>query len=170
MGVLTHDEILREIEAGRIQIEPFDPGAVGPASVDLSLDNKFRVFRKIHETFDVTEAANYEAVTEYIEVDDYFLLMPGESVLGITREKITLPDDICGWLEGRSRFSRVGLTVHVTASFMQPGISNKQVLEINNVAPIPLSLHPGTRICQFIFQRCEGTAHYHGRFADQEKP
>tara|TARA_B100000609_G_scaffold199550_1_gene204011 strand:+ start:33206 stop:33724 length:519 start_codon:yes stop_codon:yes gene_type:complete len=170
MSILTRDEIIREVESGRIKIDPFVKDAIGPASIDLRLDNKFRVFKKINETFDITEDANYEHVTEYLEVDDRFLLLPGESVLGITLERLTLPGDVCGWLEGRSRFARVGLTVHVTAGFMQPGISNKQVLEINNVSPIPLYLYPGTFICQFIFQKCIGEAQYQGRFADQLKP
>jgi dCTP deaminase len=170
MSILTHDEILKEIEKGRIKIDPFDPARVGPASVDLMLDNKFRIFKKIHDSFAVKEDSDYEEVTEYIEVEDYFLLMPGESVLGITRETITLPEDISGWLEGRSTFARLGLTVHVTASFMHPGISNKQVLEINNVSSIPLELYPGTYICQFIFQRCEGRARYKGRFKEQTRP
>lgn len=170
MSILTHDEILKEVDSGRIQIDPFNPDAVGPASVDLRLDNKFRVFKKLHGTFDVREDADYEQITEYMEVEERFLLLPGESVLGITLERVTLPPDICGWLEGRSRFARVGLTVHVTASFMQPGISNKQVLEINNVSPIPLFLYPGTYICQFIFQKCIGSARYQGRFANQLKP
>lgn len=155
---------------GEIKIEPFEKSAVGPASVDLRLDRKFRVFRKLHVIYDVVEAANYEEVTDYIEVDDHFLLLPGESVLGITMEKITLAPDICGWLEGRSRFARIGLAVHVTAGFMQPGIANQQVLEINNSSPIAMALYPGTFICQFIFQRCIGSAVYKGRFANQARP
>lgn len=170
MSILTHDEIVREIEAGRIRIDPYDPSKIGPASVDLHIDNKFRVFRKTHNVFEVREDSDHHKVTRYLEVDDHFLLMPGESVLGITVERITLPEDICGWLEGRSRYARLGLTVHVTASFMQPGISNRQVLEINNVAPIPLALFPGTPICQFIFQRCIGQARYQGRFSNQTEP
>lgn len=170
MSILTRDVILKEIRDGRIVIDPFTEDQVGPASVDLTLDNKFRTFKKIHETFDVTEDANYATITDYIEVEDRFLLMPGEAVLGITRERICLPDDLCGWLEGRSRFARVGLTVHITAGFMQPGIGNRQVLEINNMASVPLALIPGTRLAQFIFQRCEGKARYQGRFSNQEKP
>ncbi len=170
MSILTRDEIFKEIEAGRIKIDPFTEDQVGPASVDLTLDNKFRVFKKIHETFVVTEDADYETITDYEEVDTHFLLMPGEAVLGITKETVTLPENICGWLEGRSRFARVGLTVHITAGFMQPGICNKQVLEINNMAPVPLAIVPGTRLAQFIFQRCIGNAKYEGRFKIQEKP
>lgn len=167
MSILTHDEILKEIDAGRIVIDPFTPEAVGPASVDLRLSNEFRVFKKLHKTFDVTEDADYEDITEHTVVEDRFLLLPGENVLGITQERVTLPADLCGWLDGRSRFARLGLTVHVTAGFMQPGISNQQVLEINNVSPIPLYLYPGTFVCQFIFQRCIGSAVYQGRFSSQ---
>ena len=167
MSILTRDEILKEIDAGRIKIDPFDPDDVGPASVDLRLSNQFRVFKKLHTTFDVTEEADYEDITEFLEVEERFLLLPGESVLGITQERVTLPSDLCGWLDGRSRFARLGLTVHVTAGFMQPGISNKQVLEINNVSPIPLYLYPGTKVCQFIFQKCIGNAVYSGRFSSQ---
>lgn len=170
MAVLTHDEILRLIREGEISIEPFSEDQVGPASVDLHLDSKFRVFRALPHIHPVTEDASYEDVTELIEVDDHLLLLPGQAVHGITVERITLPDNICGWLEGRSRFARVGLMVHMTAGFMQPGISNKQVLEMINVGPVPLAIYPGTAVCQFIFEQCLGRAHYRGRFQNQMEP
>lgn len=169
MSILTREEILREMEAGRIRIEPFDPEAVGPASVDLHLGEEFRVFRKAHEVVRVTEDTDYETVTEKITVTNTLMLMPGETVLGITREKITLPPGLCGWLEGRSRFARLGLLVHVSASFMHPGIANKQCLELSNFSPMPLAVSPGLPICQFIFQRTIGEARYAGRFRDQRE-
>lgn len=167
MSILTHDEILKEIEAGNIRIDPYSPDRVGPASVDLHLGNEFRVFRKTHDVVPVTADSNYEEITEKIIVKDHLLLMPQETMLGITVEKITLARNLCGWLEGRSRFSRLGLLVHISASFMQPGIANKQVLEISNFSPMPLMLYPGTAICQFIFQRTLGEAEYTGRFKNQ---
>jgi dCTP deaminase len=167
--ILTHDEILKEIAAGNIRIDPFDPDCVGPASVDLHLGKEFRVFRKVHDVFRVTPTSDYEEITERISVVDHLLLMPQETVLGLTVEKITLATHICGWLEGRSRFSRLGLLVHISASFMQPGIENKQVLEISNFSPMPLALHPGISICQFIFQRTVGEARYNGRFRNQRE-
>jgi dCTP deaminase len=91
-------------------------------------------------------------------------------ILGITKEKISLSEGISGRLEGRSRFARFGLAVHVTAGFMQPGISNQQVLEIVNLGHAPMALYPGTKICQFIFEACKGKARYQGRFVNQEKP
>ena len=102
--------------------------------------------------------------------DDYFVLMPGETCHGLTRERIRLPNDLCGWLQGRSRFARLGLMVHITAAFIQPGIDNHQALEINNAGPMPLALRPGTRLCQFIFEQCVGEAKYTGRYRVQEAP
>lgn len=169
MSILTHDEILKEVACGNILIDPFYPDCVGPASVDLHLGNEFRVFRKVHDIVRVTPESNYEEITERILVDDHLLLMPQETVLGLTQEKITLASNICGWLEGRSRFSRLGLLVHISASFIQPGIENKQVLEISNFSPMPLALYPGIPICQFVFQRTIGSAKYQGKFQNQKE-
>ena len=169
MSILTHDEILKEIAAGNIRIDPYYPECVGPASVDLHLGNEFRVFRKVHDIVRVTPDANYEEITERVLVKDHLLLMPQETVLGITEEKITLSPHLCGWLEGRSRFSRLGLLVHISACFMQPGIENKQCLEISNFSPTPMALFPGTPICQFIFQRTIGEAKYQGKFRNQKE-
>jgi dCTP deaminase len=82
-------------------------------------------------------------------------------------EKITLPDNICAWIGGRSRFARIGLFVHITASFVQPGISNHQVLEMYNASPIPLAIYPGLRICQLVLEHTVGEGHYDGRFRHQ---
>jgi dCTP deaminase len=172
LGVLTHDEIIHRVRSGEIGIDPFSEAKVGPASVDLHLHNQFRVFRRVREIFHVTEEVDYSHVTEVITVedDDYFVLMPGETVHGITHERIRLPDNVCGWLQGRSRFARVGMMVHITASFIQPGIDNRQALEMNNAGPMPLAIRPGIAICQFVFQECVGRAHYGGRYVQQVAP
>lgn len=169
MSILTRDEIMNEIRQGTVKIEPFSVDQVGPASVDLHLSNEFRIFKNTREVVKIRDEVSYGDVTEKIEIDDHLILMPGEMVLGITREKITLPPYICGWLEGRSRFARLGLLVHISTSFMQPGISNKQCLEIINFSPMPLALYPGTAICQFVFQRTIGEAIYEGAFKDQDE-
>lgn len=172
MAVLAREEILRRIRASEIRIEPFSEDQVGPASVDLHLHNQFRVFRRVRDIFHVNEEASYEQVTELITVenDDFFVLMPGETAHGITRERISLPEDLCGWLQGRSRFARIGLMVHITASFMHPGIDNRQALEMNNAGPMPLAIRPGIAICQFIFETTIGRARYEGRFRNQLEP
>jgi len=170
MAVLTKKEILAKIKTGEIKIEPLNKPALGPASYDLHLGNKFRVFKSVKEIFIVTERAEFEKVTKLVEVKRNFLLMPGQTAHGITQEKITLPDDICGWIEGRSRFGRLGLMVHITSGFIQPGSSGYQVLEINNAGPMPLSLNPGLAICQIIFEETKGEAKYEGRFKNQQTP
>lgn len=165
--ILTKDEILKEIKKGRIKIKPFSKDQIGPASIDLSLGNEFRVFKQ-WKTAPVAEDVDYKKFTKLIKVDKSRTLGPEEFILGLTKEKITLPENICGWLTGRSRFARLGLSIHITASFIQPGISNKQVLEIKNVSKMPLILYPGTRICQIILMKTAGKSKYKGRFAKQE--
>lgn len=172
MAILTREIILEEIEDGSIKIEPFLPDQVGPASVDLHLGNMFRILKAQEKIFPVTEDAHAETISEIVGVPEggFFALRPGQTVLGITLEKITLSPDLCGWVEGRSRFARIGLGVHITSGFVQPGIANHQVLEITNLSPSTLGLYPGTRICQFIFERCEGEARYTGEFQGQNQP
>lgn len=172
MAVLTKDKILEEIKNGNIKIEPFSKENIGPASVDLTLGNVFRKFKANQQPFQIKEDAAVKSITEIIEVKDgkTLLINPHETVLGITREKITLSSSLSGRLEGRSRFARMGLGVHVTASFIQPGISNHQVLEMINLSSVPLLISPGLKICQFIFERCEGEAKYQGKFKEQKQP
>lgn len=170
MSILTRDAINKELETGRLQIEPLDDDQIGPASIDLTLDNQFRVFNEVQDVYTVTEDSDPEELTKVIDIDDSILLKPQQTIHGITKEHVDLPENLCGWIEGRSRFARLGLLVHVTAGFIQPGISNKQVLEIANVSPVPLELQPGTRLCQIILQRTEGNAEYQGRYADQREP
>lgn len=171
MAILTRDAILAEIEAGRIGIDPLDRSLIGPASVDLRLGSSFRIFRSARRAVRIDGNSDYRDLSEKIEVEEgeSLLLMPGQTILGLTLERLRLAPDLCGWLEGRSRFARVGLLVHISASFMQPGLDNHQVLEMSNFGPNPLELVPGIPICQFVFQRTEGSAAYAGRFADQER-
>ncbi len=166
MSILTKEKILKEIAKGTIAIEPLATENIGPGSVDLTLGSTFRVFRESDGICDADEDTDYREITELVTADS-IVVRPRETILGITKEKITLAPNFCGWLEGRSRFSRLGLMVHISASFMQPGISNHQVLEMSNMGSVPLRLHAGTRICQFVFQRTLGAARYKGKFAEQ---
>jgi dCTP deaminase len=168
MTVLTHDVILAEIEAGRVRIDPFDPSAVGPASIDLTLGDELRLIEAGSEPIPIREDSDFRRYTRRVSLDGSFVLQPGVTVHGITRERISLAPDLCGLLEGRSRFARLGLMIHVTSGFVQPGVSNRQVLEMSNVAGHPLELHPGVRVCQIVLMRAEGRAAYRGRFAEQE--
>jgi dCTP deaminase len=172
MSVLIGKEIEKALQKKQIIIEPLDPSQIGPGSIDLTLGNDFRIFKKRSKTYHVKNDSRFQDITRDVHVPDghSVTVKPGEMILGITKEKITLADNISGRLEGRSRFARFGLSVHVTAGFMHPGISNHQVLEIVNLGHAPLALYPGTRICQFVFEKCDGHAHYEGRFAKQVKP
>jgi len=172
MSVLIGKEITKALKAGSIRIEPLDRSQIGPGSIDLTLGNDFRVFKKQKKIYHVKNHSDFQDITRAVRVKagGYIVIKPGEMVLGITKEKITLADNISGRLEGRSRFARFGLAVHVTAGFMHPGIANHQVLEIVNLGYAPLALYPGTRICQFIFEKCTGRAKYMGHFAGQVKP
>ena len=171
--ILTRDHIVREINDGRIVVDPFTAeDHIGPASIDLHLGNIFRRFKKSAGTIVAREETDMEKITDTIEIarGGAITLKPGEFALGVTWEKITLPDDIAGWIEGRSRFARIGIGVHITSGFIQPGTSNHQVLEIVNSGTKPVKLAPGLRICQVVFERCEGRAEYRGEYRNQIGP
>ena len=172
MSVLTRDIILNLIQTEKIEIDPYCEDLVGPASIDLRLDNNFRIFKSVQKTYSVMDDSQLDEITEQVHVPDgeCLMLMPGRSCLGITLERIKLPSNLCGWLQGRSRFARLGLVIHATASFIQPGINNKQVLEITNTGQIPLNLVPKVALCQIILEECVGNASYSGIYSNQKLP
>ena len=166
--ILTRDVILREIATGRLAVDPFDPAQVGPGSIDLHLGDEIRVMAGGPDEIQVTEDADYRTITRLQRLDDPYVLRPSETIHGITRERLRLPPDVAGWLEGRSRYARLGLMIHVTSGFVAPGVDSRQVLEMSNVAGRPLVIHAGVAVCQVVLQRCEGEAVYTGRFRNQD--
>jgi dCTP deaminase len=172
MSILTKDKIFEEIKKGRIKIIPFDPSQIGPGSIDLTLGNRFRIFKIANQPIKINEDTDSKDFTKEITIsqNNPLILKPRETVLGITEEKLTLTPNFCGWIEGRSRFARMGLAVHVSAGFIQPGTSNHQVLEITNLSPHTLALIPGVKICQIVIEHCEGKAIYRGHFKNQNRP
>jgi dCTP deaminase len=174
--ILTRDSIVDALKKGEIKIDPFDAGALDAASYDLTLFHQIRVFVEGLNEIDLMDIAqdahNLIQITRLKSIPEgsYYLLKPGELVLGITVEKLTLAPNIAGSLEGRSRFARMGLMVHVTASFLQPGINGtRQVFEIYNASRNAIRLRSGVRIAQVVFERCEGNAVYRGVFAKQRR-
>lgn len=165
--VLTRSAILKEIKKGQIKITPFNSKNLGPGSYDLTLSNEFRTFIKIHGVLEINEETDYKKITKLHKTNKPFTIMPGESILAIAKERIKLAPDLCAWLQGRSRFSRLGLMVHITAAFIQPGVNNYQVLEMFNASPVPLSIKTGLKVAQLIIERCEGKAKYKGKFKTQ---
>jgi len=165
MSILTKNELKKEIKKKTIMIEPYNEKNIGPASIDLTLDNKFRIY-KDEGTIVVDENTDFEKYTTLIESNE-IKLKPGDFILGITKEKITFSKNMCGWLQGRSRFARLGISVHITASFLHPGISNRQVLEIFNANKKTIILKAETKICQLIVEKTKGGVKYDGKFKDQ---
>jgi dCTP deaminase len=152
--VLSDRDIRAQIEAGRIVIDPFVPEAVQPSSVDLHLDRRFRVFRNSRYPYiDVRE--EQPELTELVEIgdDEPFILHPGEFVLGSTLERVALPDDLVARLDGKSSLGRLGLLIHSTAGFVDPGWEGTLTLELSNVANLPITLYDGMKIGQISFQR-----------------
>ncbi len=170
MAILSKPEILKLIKSKELIIEPLDPKDIGPASIDFHLSNTFRIFKDIKEHFVVDHPVNYQKLTEKITVKDSLTLKPGQSAHGITIETLTLPKNLCGWIQGRSSLARVGLMVHITANFIHPGMSGKQVLEMTNAGPVALDIKVGIPICQIILEETKGQAEYQGRFKKQTSP
>ena len=150
--VLSDRAIRRLIEAGRIGIDPFDPALMQPSSLDVRVDRLFRVFRNSRYPF-IDVKAEQEELTELVEVADEepFILHPGEFVLGSTLERVTLPDDLVARLEGKSSLGRLGLLIHSTAGFIDPGFDGHVTLELSNVANLPITIYPGMKIGQLSF-------------------
>src|SRR5262245_2872386 len=133
MSVLTRDVIPPELASGRLRIEPFSLEQVGPASIDLHLGDELRVpLENANGPIDVTDDATPDAFTRVIAFEKPYVLAPGHTIQGITRERLFFPPDLCAWIEGRSRIARLGLTVHVSSGFVPPAVSNPQVLETGN--------------------------------------
>jgi dCTP deaminase len=159
--ILSDRTILEEIELGRIEIEPFDPQCVQPSSIDLHVDRTFRTFHNARYPYiDVkTEMPDLTELTE-VRNDQPFILHPGEFVLGSTAERVRLPDDLVARLEGKSSLGRLGLLIHSTAGYVDPGWDGYLTLELSNVANLPITIYPGMKIGQISFFRLSTPAEH----------
>jgi dCTP deaminase len=154
MAVLSDRDIRHAIESGRVRVDPYDPTAIQPSSVDLHLDREFRVFRNNRYPYiDVRQPQ--PDLTELVSIgdDEAFILHPGEFVLGQTLEWTELPDDLVARLEGKSSLGRLGLLIHSTAGYVDPGWRGNLTLELSNVANLPIALYYGMKIGQISFFR-----------------
>ncbi|MBP1705789.1 MAG: deoxycytidine triphosphate deaminase [Chloroflexi bacterium] len=178
MSVLADRDIRAQLASGRVRIEPYDPADLQPSSVDLHLDRSFRVFRNNRYAFiDVRQPQ--PDLTELLSVDDEepFILHPGEFVLGQTLEWVELPDDLVARLEGKSSLGRLGLLIHSTAGYVDPGWKGNLTLELSNVANLPIALYYGMRIGQISFfrmsspvERPYGTRELGSKYQGQSQP
>ena len=152
--VLSDKTIREELASGRLIVDPLELDRIQPASIDLHLDCVLRVFRLSHRAhIDVREPV--ESLTEVVQMEDDtpFFLQSGEFVLASTSETITLPDDIVGRLDGRGSLGRLGLLVHATAGFVDPGWTGKLTLELSNASKMPIAIYCGMKIGQISFLR-----------------
>lgn len=165
---LCDTDIKDLIEKKLIVIEPKpNDSMISGVSVDICLGNKFRVFDDHNAPFidlsgpkDQVQKAMNTVMSDEIHIDDgdAFFLHPGELALAVTLESVTLPDDIVGWLDGRSSLARLGLMVHVTAHRIDPGWSGQIVLEFYNSGKLPLALRPKMKIAALNFETMSGKA------------
>ena len=157
--ILSDRSIREEISKGRIEIDPYDDGCVQPSSVDLHVDRRFRTFHNARYPY-IDVRRDMPDLTELVEVEDKvpFILHPGEFVLGSTLERVRLPDDLVARLEGKSSLGRLGLLIHSTAGYVDPGWDGYLTLELSNVANLPITIYPGMKIGQISFFRLTSAA------------
>jgi dCTP deaminase len=158
-SVLSDGTITELVQAGRIRIDPWSPDHVQPASVDLRLGDSFRVFTN-HTVAAIDLADVPDNLTREVVVPEggTFVIHPGEFCLGRTLEWVELPDDIVARIEGKSSLGRLGLIVHATAGFCDPGWKGTLTLELNNLTRVPIILHPGLEIAQLSFMTLDRPA------------
>ncbi|MCQ4618916.1 dCTP deaminase [Corynebacterium sp. CCUG 71335] len=157
--LLSDRDITTAISDGRLGIDPFDEANIQPSSIDVRMDNLFRVFNNSKYTH-IDPKQEMPDLTTMVEVEEGepFVLHPGEFVLAATLETFSLPDDLAGRLEGKSSLGRLGLLTHSTAGFIDPGFSGHITLELSNVANLPITLWPGMKVGQLALFKMSSAA------------
>jgi dCTP deaminase len=179
MSVLSDRDIRAAMQAGRVRIDPYDASCLQPSSVDLHLDADFRVFRNNRYAF-IDVRSSQPDLTEIVSIehdDEPFILHPNEFVLGQTLEWVELPDDLVARLEGKSSLGRLGLLIHSTAGYVDPGWKGNLTLELSNVANLPIALYRGMKIGQISFfkmssavERPYGSRELGSKYQGQSRP
>ena len=163
--ILSDRDIKAVIASGRVRVTSPKSETliqhIHASSMDLHLGNVFKIYE--HNKFAVLDPKNPDSFrnnmrTITIEGTDPFMVQPGEFALGVTQESITVPDDLVVRVEGRSSLGRLGIIVHSTAGFVDPGFSGTITLEISNLNRLPVALYPGMRICQIAFVKMSSPA------------
>lgn len=150
--LLSDRDIRARVDIGDIELDPFMPEMIQPASIDVRLDRFFRVFNDRQYTY-VDPAEDQGELTEQFSVaqGEPWILHPGEFVLGSTLERVHISNQIAARLEGKSSLGRLGILTHSTAGFIDPGFNGYITLELSNVSPLPVKLWPGMKIGQICF-------------------
>lgn len=156
MAILSDKTIKEYLDEGKIVIDPLkDEKQIQPSSVDMRLGDEFKVFKVIRQPYidpkDPDEVAEYMEST-IVPEGDAFIIHPNEFALATTYEYVKVPHDLVARVEGRSSMGRLGVTMHVTAGYIDPGFEGKITLEISNIGAMPVALYPGQRVCQIVFE------------------
>jgi dCTP deaminase len=179
-SALSDGTIRRLVEEGRLKVDPYDEKMVQPSSIDVRLGDSFRVFHNHRVTaIDLRDPPGNLTEEVTIEPDEPFVIHPGEFCLGRTLEWVELPDDLVSRVEGKSSIGRLGLIVHATAGFVDPGWRGTLTLELNNLTRVPIKLYQGLPIAQLSFMALDSPAerpygspglgsHYQGQTAATE--
>lgn len=176
--ILSDQDIKKALASGRISVEPLFENAIQPASVDLHLDKNFLVFNRAgHTCIDVKKPVDNLMEKVLMAEDGFFVIHPGEFVLGNIYEKTGVSNDIVGRLEGKSSLGRIGLIIHATAGFLDPGNYLKMTLELSNVGSLPIKLYYKMPIAQMAFEPLSspatisyGDKRLHSKYYGDEEP
>lgn len=156
MAILSDKTIKEYLEEGKIVIDPLkDEQQIQPSSVDMRLGDEFKVFKVIRKPY--IDPKDEEDIAEYMESStvpegEAFIIHPNEFALATTQEYVKVPDDLVARVEGRSSMGRLGVTMHVTAGYVDPGFEGRITLEISNIGAMPVALYPDQRVCQLVFE------------------
>jgi len=161
--ILSDRDIKKYIKEGKIKIQPKPILAkqLGPASLDIRLGNAFRVFNHTRKPYiDPKDHQTFKGLTKLVKIrnNQSFVFQPGQFILAATLEEISLPNDIGARIEGRSSWGRLGIIVHSTAGYIDPGFKGCLTLEMSNIGMLPVLLYPGMRICQLAFENLTSPA------------
>lgn len=152
--VLSDVDIIKRVGNGSLEIEPYKEINVGPASLDLRLSNQFKKASEPHvygDTGTVPISLSDDTGIDWTKQSGEITLSRDEFVLASTLETISMPDDLTAQILGRSSFGRLGISVHQTAGFIDPGFKGQITLELSNHGPRPVKLQAGQRVCQIVF-------------------
>lgn len=156
MAILSDKTIKEYLEEGKIVIDSLnDEQQIQPSSVDMRLGDEFKVFKVIRKPY--IDPKDEDDIAEYMESStvpegEAFIIHPNEFALATTQEYVKVPDDLVARVEGRSSMGRLGVTMHVTAGYVDPGFEGRITLEISNIGAMPVALYPGQRVCQLVFE------------------
>lgn len=170
--MILPDWVIRQLCLTEKMVDPYIEDNLQPASLDVTLGNRFREFQKGEEPVDLKNPIDYTREWVLHPEGGHICIQPGQLMLGVTEERVSIPSDVVARIEGRSSIGRLGLAIHVTAGFIDPGFRGKITLEMVNLSPTPIILRPGKIVAQLCFNGMSGPSAnpYDGRYQGDDGP